>query len=1007
VNTSNSNSSGGDVIAINDLPAGIGATATTSLGGGLQFQVNYGAGVPDAVKNVVSSVTNYLSAHFTNPVTISIDIDWANLGSNILGQTQNEFYALPGYSTIPSSLAATSTTADDASTVAALPGSSPVSNAAWVATQAQLKAWGYTGFANPDATITFSSSFPFDFDNSDGVTSGSYDFYGVAAHEITEVMGRILWQGSVTSGGQPVYMASDLFKYSGTGTHVVSSGTTAGYFSVDNGATHLANYNTVNGGDFGDWSSTPDIQDAARAFAPSGTVEPVTDTDLRALDVIGWNRVETAGIDLDPASAGADNAAQFYEMAGTDTGADRVAIAANGPDFLSDTGSTRFTQLQVSIADSQLAAGDQLKVGSVATINLVGTSASGSFSLSGTTFRYALTNDGTTTSVTFKSALGSTPDSAPTASFDSLVAALAYNSTSDKPVEGSTRSFDVSANDGFGWSPGATFTVTLHATNDAPTGAVTIAGLPAMGQVLTADTSKLVDPDGLGAFSYQWSAGGTPIGGATGNTYTVQPEDVNTAITVAVSYVDAGGTSESVLSTATAPVTAGTTGNDVITGTSGDDVLAALAGNDIVNGLGGNDTINGGPGADHLDGGEGSDLYIVAASNEHGVAEFADTGTTGTDEVLFTATSGTLTIFAGDSGIETVAASGTGAVAIVATAAPNALSIVGNAGANKLTGTAFADTIDGGAGTDTMTGGNGDDTYLVDNVKDVVKEASSTGGIDTVISVVNYTLVNNVENLTLSGSAAINGVGNALSNTITGNSATNVIDGKAGVDVLDGADGSDVYMIDSPNDHLAAEIADSGVSGVDEVRFAANSGTLTLFSGDTGIERVVIGTGTGANAVSTGTGAAGVNASAVGNGLTIIGNAGPNVLTGTAYDDTIVGGAGNDTLTGGNGADTFVFNAAGKDTITDFAPGTDVLQFSLAKFAAVGSAPGALDPNAFWSAAGAVAGHDADDRIVYDTNTGILYYDVDGSGGIAAVAVAVLGTVTHPALGASDIQVIS
>jgi Ca2+-binding RTX toxin-like protein len=1009
VNTSNSNQTAGEVIAVNDLPAGSAAGATTSLGGGLQFQINYGAGVSDAVKSMVSSVTNYLSAHFTNPVTISIDIDWTDLGSNILGQTQNEFYALPGYSTIPAQLAATATSADDASTVAVLPATSPVSNGAWVATQAQLKAWGYTGFTSPDATITFSSSFPFDFDNSDGVTSGSYDFYGVAAHEITEVMGRILWQGSVTFGGQPVYMASDLFKYSNTGSHVFSSGTTAGYFSVDNGATHLVNYNTVVGGDFGDWSSTPNIQDAARAFAPSGTVEPVSDSDLRALDVIGWNRVETASIDLDPSSAGADSAAQFYEMAGTDTGANRVAIAANGPDFLSDTGSTRFTQLEVSIPDSQLAAGDQLRVGSAASINLLGTSGTtGTFSVSGTTFKFALANDGSTTSVIFTSTLGSTADSAPTSGFDSLVASLAYNSTSNTPVEGSTRSFDVTANDGFGWSPGATFNVTLHATNDAPTGAVTVTGLPAVGHLLTADTSTLVDPDGLGAFSYQWSAGGAPIGGATESTYTAQAQDVNATISVAVSYTDGGGTSENVLSAATAPVTAGTSGNDVITGTSGDDVLAALAGNDIVNALGGNDTLIGGPGADHLDGGEGSDLYIVAAGNEHSTAEFADTGSAGTDEVLFTATSGTLTIFAGDSGIETVAAnSGTAALAINANAAPNGLSIEGNAGANKLTGSAFADTIDGGAGADTMTGGNGNDTYVVDNVKDVVKEASSTGGIDTVFALVNYTLGNNVENLTLGGNAAINGIGNTLANTITGNAASNVIDGKAGVDALDGGDGSDIYMVGAAINHPAAEIADSGASGIDEVRFAANSGTLTLFSGDTGIERVVVGTGTGATAISTGTGAANVNASAVGNGLAITGNSGANVLTGTAYDDTLTGGAGNDTLTGGGGADTFVFNAAGKDTITDFTPGTDVLQFSLAKFAAAGSASGAIDANTFWSAPGAITGHDADDRFVYDTNTGTLYYDADGNGSIAAVAVAVLGTITHPTLSASDMQLIS
>jgi Ca2+-binding RTX toxin-like protein len=329
-----------------------------------------------------------------------------------------------------------------------------------------------------------------------------------------------------------------------------------------------------------------------------------------------------------------------------------------------------------------------------------------------------------------------------------------------------------------------------------------------------------------------------------------------------------------------------------------------------------------------------------------------------------------------------------------------------------LTGTAFNDTLDGGAGADKLIGGFGNDTYIVDGA-DVVTESSSAGGIDQVMSSVNHVLGSNVENLTLTGANPINGTGNGLANTITGNSGTNVIDGKAGVDNLNGGEGSDVYLVGVVTDHAAAEFADSGTGGVDEVRFTATkSGTLTLFAGDTGIERIVIGTGTAAAAVTTGTGALRVDASAVGNGVAIVGNAGANVITGTAYADTIAGGNGNDVLTGGAGADLFVFSFApntwkNKDTLTDFQTGVDVLQFSKAVFIGLGSSVGGLAPAQFWSGAGVTTAHDADDRIIYNTATGILYYDADGTGATLAVQVALLGTTTHPALTAADIEIIA
>jgi Ca2+-binding RTX toxin-like protein len=141
-------------------------------------------------------------------------------------------------------------------------------------------------------------------------------------------------------------------------------------------------------------------------------------------------------------------------------------------------------------------------------------------------------------------------------------------------------------------------------------------------------------------------------------------------------------------------------------------------------------------------------------------------------------------------------------------------------------------------------------------------------------------------------------------------------------------------------------------------------------------------------------------------------------LTGSNYADTLVGDgaanrlaglAGSDTITGGAGTDTFVFNRAPNaltnvDTILDFVSGTDRIEFSRAVFAGL-SGTGTLSAEQFWSGAGATGAHDADDRIIYDTSTGAVYYDADGVGGVAAVQVAVLGATTHPGLVHTDVLI--
>ncbi len=387
---------------------------------------------------------------------------------------------------------------------------------------------------------------------------------------------------------------------------------------------------------------------------------------------------------------------------------------------------------------------------------------------------------------------------------------------------------------------------------------------------------------------------------------------------------------------------------------SRDDTLRGLDGNDRLFGFDGADVLDGGAGDDELEGGAGNDIYLA-----FGGQDLFDEGWSGAgldrvrfpsnvpiDEIEFLRhpdqslelawSGGTILLVdhfrGGGFAFETVQVGALPPIAIsglldltlpagsiVRNGSDVANTLLGKGGADTLRGLGANDMLlggdgadrlegglgddllyggkgndrlDGGAGIDTMRGGGGNDSYIVDNIGDKAIETAAGGGIDLVQSSVSFTLGDRVENLTLTGAAAVSATGNTLANILTGNGAANLLRG----------------------------------------------------------------------------------------------------------------GAGADTLRGNAGADRFQFDtkpgAANVDHILDFAPGLDRILLENAQFSGLGA--GALSASAFVRGNAASS---ASHRIVYNSATGALLFDPDGTGPAAAMQFAVLDT--RPAnLSAADFLVI-
>ncbi|MCZ8357678.1 MAG: putative Ig domain-containing protein, partial [Microcystis sp. LE19-388.1G] len=239
-------------------------------------------------------------------------------------------------------------------------------------------------------------------------------------------------------------------------------------------------------------------------------------------------------------------------------------------------------------------------------------------------------------------------------------------------------------------------------------------------------------------------------------------------------------------------ILSGGEGNDSLNGSPGDDSLNGDIGNDILNGGDGNDTLNGGDGDDTLNGGNDSDRLFG------GIGQDSLNGGLGNDSIEGGEGQDTLTGSNGNDSIN----GGLGDD-----------NLDGGSDNDTLNGGEGNDTLNGAGGIDTLVGGLGNDTYQIDTTTDTITE-NANEGTDTVQSSVTYTVGNNLENLTLTGTANINGTGNTLNNIITGNSGNNILKGATGIDTLIGGLGNDTLTGGAGGDRFTFNNRNEGIDTI-------------------------------------------------------------------------------------------------------------------------------------------------------------------------------------------------
>ena len=287
--------------------------------------------------------------------------------------------------------------------------------------------------------------------------------------------------------------------------------------------------------------------------------------------------------------------------------------------------------------------------------------------------------------------------------------------------------------------------------------------------------------------------------------------------------------------------------------------------------------------------------------------------------------------------------------------------IRGLGGNDRIVGFAGNDSLIGGNGNDTITGGTGNDLFYFD----VTPNATT-----------NLDLIQDFEQgadkfvLLRNAFTALN----RNSNTLT------AAEFRAGAGVTQAVTAAERILYNTAGGGLFYDADGSGTAFA-PIRFAILANRPTISAADFTLAGDMVITGTNGND-------------------NLVGGDFNDSISGLAGNDTIAGGLGNDTLVGGTGADRFVFNTTpnattNNDRITDFSVAqNDRIALSTSVYAGgpavAGAATVTLAANQFRSGAGVTTANAATQRVIYNTSTGALFYDSDGSGAAAAVQFATI-----------------
>ena len=763
-------------------------------------------------------------------VNVRLDVGFSVLGAGILGQAGSN-RAIVSYEVYRDALIADGTSADDATAIANL----EMGNSLNFATQdmtgtfildnnnsnnnnflsiqtSTLRALGITTDANgdpvddgvtADATITFNSSFTWDFDPTDGIDAGAIDFVGVAFHEIGHALGftsgvDVVDQNSMTDlNGFAIFSALDVFRYSVNAQNQFGAGTRdLGYggdpfFSIDGGVTNLGFFSSGSfngdGRQASHWRDGLGLGIMDPTSAPAGTANIITALDIMAFDIIGWDLVGIEGA----------TAVSLFDAA----------------DTLVDT--------YGSIQDAEDAASHGFR------IEVDG----GTYSGNPETVTTDLNN------LTFTLPSGVTP----TIDMVGASRVLTLEGLGDGNVNGNGLDNIINGNDGNNMLTGEDGIDRLigNAGDDTLDGG-------AGNDILSGGAGSDRFIGGAGADTHLGSSGVDTVD-YSGSTSRVEL-DLTTGGTVGDAAGDTYNSIESVDGTDFNDILRGGSASDTLRGGEGVDRLFGNGGFDVLDGGAGDDILSGGDDADTFIGGLGADIHLGGGGLD--TIDYSDSGSAVTVNLDTGGTSGDA---AGDTFISIEAVTGSNFNDRI-TGTDSGVTLNGQLGDDKLFG---GDGIDvliggggddklvGGAGDDTLQGGDGDDKLLGEGGADVLDGGL---GIDTI----SYITAASGVTLTIAGGGTL---GDALGDTfisieilkgshfdddMTGGAADETFKGKLGDDMLYGGDGDDFMRGGGGEDQLFGGADDdilkggkgddmlTGGTGADTFIFKANQDHDTI-----------------------------------------------------------------------------------------------------------------------------------------------------------------------------------